>query len=114
MAEDAGDPPSESDRLSQRIKEWVASGKALQHVQEGFYGQTQGFLDLQGFKDRESGRKRPEVSKGQLHQGSAPSQAEIAAEAAELEDEASRTCIWCSALFESVEALDAHEFDCEP
>ena len=50
-------------------------GKRAEHLQEGFNQATSGFLSLQGFKDRESGRKRPEVSEGSVHQGDEISEA---------------------------------------
>jgi hypothetical protein len=78
MAEESGNPTSEargSEYWSSRIKEYIDSGKAARHVQEGFAKASQGsFLSLQGFKDRESGRKRAEIGQGQLHQGSTFSQ----------------------------------------
>ena len=74
MAEVPTHPDPES-ALSKRIQGYIDSGKAWEHLQEGFNQATSGFLSLQGFKERESGRKRPEVSEGSVHQGDEISEA---------------------------------------
>ena len=59
MAEGTGDPSPEPDpdEFRRRLQEFVASGKAAKYVEEGFGEAAQGgFLDLQGFKERESRR----------------------------------------------------------
>ena len=191
MAESTGDPPPEPDQSHdywhKRIQGFIDSGQAAHYVQEGFAQASQGtFLDLEGFKKRESRGNRPEISQGQLHQGSTSGDAawpppkkltgghhnpgpdkelmhcrgkgkhdwkehltanvyvcrycglerSVSAEGAvqykhatkvlgmsaveewladeEEVEEASRICIWCGKVCDSIEALDAHEEECEP
>ena len=184
MAESTGDPPPEPDQSHdywhKRIQGYIDSGQAAHYVQEGFAQASQGtFLDLEGFKKRESRGNRPEISQGQLHQGNTSSpkmtgghhnpgpdkalmqckslgkhdwkehfsanvyvcrlcglERSVSAEGAvqykhatkvipvdaveewladenEVE-EASRICIWCGKVCDSIEALDLHEEECEP
>ena len=40
--------------ISEAIAQYQASGQAWKHIQEGFNQATSGFLDLQGFKRRET------------------------------------------------------------
>ena len=81
MAEESGDPipepPRSHEYWSQRIQEYIDSGKAAQHVQEGFHSSDSPFLNLQGFKDRESGRKRSEIGQSQFHQRAALGEASV-------------------------------------
>lgn len=123
MAEEPSDPTPEGahsqrshEYWHQRIQNYIASGKAAQHVQEGFQGFGSPFLDLQGFKDRESRRKRPQDGQGQLRQGGASGQEALDPVKEWLrdedEDEADKICIWCGKV--CVGDLDAHEAECEP
>ena len=102
MVEESGDPTPADARhavLYKRIEEYIASGKAAQHLQEGFYGNSQlASLNLEEFKKRESRRHSIENSQGELPQGSTPS-----------EEVTDLICIWCGQVCADPDDLDAHE-----
>ena len=69
MAEESTTPDPES-ALGQRIRDYFNSPQAKEHFLQGASQADTPFLSLQGFKERESGRKRPSSSQGSVHQGS--------------------------------------------
>jgi hypothetical protein len=104
VAEIASDPTPE-DPLGKRIRDYLASPQAFQHLQEGFTSQsvfTSGSIEKgrrYSFSDRE----------GELHQRGAFGQ-----EVNLVETSTDLICIWCGEVCVDLEALDAHEADCEP
>jgi hypothetical protein len=111
VAQSSGDPASEDARnyWSSRIRDYIASGKAAQHVQEGF-NSARGFgtLNLEEFKKRETRRKRLTSGQGELPQGSTPGQA------VDDDADAALICVWCGKECLDEFDLEEHEDECDP
>lgn len=104
MAESAERPASAD--LGSRIRDYLASPKALQHFQEGF---TQASAFIPALNEVTRRNSKP-VSESELRQG------DEAGEEGQVEDEVEieLLCIWCGRVCADMDDLDLHEDECAP
>lgn len=120
---DEGDSPTPADdALRDKIAHYIESGKAAQHVQEGFF-QASGFSNLEAFKKRsytntsstqsiyQGGQTSPQVTTSNTTSKFVKFNTSAFTEV-EREHLPLWTCYYCGEPFEDEDSLYEHEDDC--